>query len=72
MGLFSEIVDALTMSSEVAIKIDFFAIGISSTYKSRDTMFPPKGIGGFSREKMNPGNLLLPLTIVTFLRLPSI
>jgi hypothetical protein len=47
-------VEALTTSSDVATKIDFFATGISSTYISRDTMFPPNGIGGFSKEKISP------------------
>jgi hypothetical protein len=42
------------ISSGVAMKMDFFETGISSTYMSRDTTFPPSGTGGFRSEKIKP------------------
>src|SRR5689334_16296518 len=71
MGLLSDNIATLTISSEVAKKIDFFETGISSIYISRDTIFPPKGIGGFSKENINPFSEFSPFTIVTFFKLPS-
>src|SRR3954454_3865422 len=72
IGLPSDNIATLTISSEVATKIDFFETGISSIYMSRDTIFPPKGIGGLSKENINPSCTFSPFTIVTFFRLPSI